>query len=66
LLALTGFHCDAVNKVLTFNPAINKTHFTGFFCCPAGWGLAHIKGTDAELEVLYGDLNGYTVRLSDY
>jgi uncharacterized protein (DUF608 family) len=63
LLALTGFHCDAVKKVLTFKPAINKEDFTGFFCCPAGWGLAHIKGTAAELEVLYGDLSGYTLQV---
>jgi uncharacterized protein (DUF608 family) len=63
LLALTGFHCDAVNKVLSFNPAVNKDGFAGFFCCPAGWGLAHIKGPEVRLEVMYGDLSGYKAQV---
>jgi uncharacterized protein (DUF608 family) len=66
LLALTGFHCDAVNKKLYFKPALKDDDFTGFFCCPAGWGLYRRKrGPGGELvgtiETLYGDLDGYEV-----
>ena len=66
LLALTGFRCDAVNKTLSFRPAINRDDFTGFFCCADGWGLYHQrKEADGEyygeIETLYGDLSGYTV-----
>ena len=63
LLALTGFRCDAVNKTLYFKPAINQDNFTGFFCCPAGWGLYHQKktptGFEGKMETLYGNLDEY-------
>jgi uncharacterized protein (DUF608 family) len=66
LLALTGFRCDAVNKKLYFKPALKDENFTGFFCCPAGWGLYHQKkGPDGKpagtIETLYGSLDGYEV-----
>ncbi|MDL2228764.1 non-lysosomal glucosylceramidase [Treponema sp. OttesenSCG-928-L16] len=65
LLALTGFRCDAVNKILYFKPAINQDNFTGFFCCPAGWGLYRQKknseGYRGEIETLHGDLDGYKI-----
>ena len=68
LLALTGFRCDAVNKILYFKPAIHQDDFTGFFCCPAGWGLYHQKktpeGYKGEIETLYGNLDNYTVLIS--
>ena len=57
LLALSGFHCDAVNKVLTFKPAIKQEKFEAFFCCPDGWGMYR----DGKIETLYGDLSAYTV-----
>ena len=68
LLALTGFHCDAVNKVLTFNPAINKDNFTGFFCCADGWGLYHQEKSNdgnysGRIETLYGDLSKYEIKI---
>jgi len=62
LLALTGFHCDAVNKVLTFKPAMNRGNFRAFFCCADGWGLYHEKDGTGRIETLYGDLSGYEVR----
>ena len=66
LLALTGFHCDAVNKVLSFNPVINKDDFKGFFCCADGWGIYHqtkntAGGYDGKIETLYGDLSEYKI-----
>ncbi|MCL2287153.1 MAG: non-lysosomal glucosylceramidase [Firmicutes bacterium] len=66
LLALTGFNCDAVNKTLKFNPAINQDNFSGFFCCPSGWGIYYQEragdGTlNKRIETLYGDLSGYEV-----
>ena len=66
LLALTGFHCDAVNKTLTFRPAIDAERFSGFFCCPDGWGLYHQSRDEngdrvASIETLYGNLDGYTL-----
>ena len=72
LLALTGFRCDAVNKTLTFKPAINSDNFAGFFCCADGWGI--YRRTDTansgaaggavpaySIETLYGDLSDYTI-----
>jgi len=59
LLALTGFHCDAVNKVLTFKPAVEETGFKAFFCCADGWGIYH--HSDKRIETLYGDLSEYKV-----
>ena len=64
LLALSGFRCDAVNKTLTFNPAMNADEFSCFFCCADGWGLYHqTHGVDGQLnrriETLHGDLSGY-------
>jgi uncharacterized protein (DUF608 family) len=68
LLALTGFHCDAVNKVLTFCPVMpdGGSGFVGFFCCADGWGLyrQEREGEVGEIEVLYGNLDGYKVVLS--
>ena len=69
LLALTGFRCDAVNKKLYFKPVMNQENFSGFFCCPAGWGLYHQKKTAEKFEyyteTLYGDLSGYEVVVVD-
>ena len=64
LLALTGFRCDAVNKTLTFKPAMNQDDFSAFFCCADGWGIYHqVKDADgsisAKIETLYGDLSAY-------
>jgi uncharacterized protein (DUF608 family) len=65
LLALMGFNCDAVNKKLRFKPAINRENFTGFFCCPAGWGIYRQRmengNISASIETLYGDLGGYEI-----
>jgi hypothetical protein len=66
LLALTGFQCDAVNKTLTFKPAVNEDDFVGFFCCADGWGTYRQKiNTDGKktykIDVLYGDLSEYKV-----
>jgi len=66
LLAMTGFHCDAVNKVLRFKPAyVPAGGFVGFFSCADGWGVYRQKeeGVVGEIEGLYGDLGGYTVTL---
>jgi len=64
LLALTGFRCDAVNKTLTFRPAVNSEEFSGFFCCPDGWGVYHRTRNEsgdivASIETMYGNLDGY-------
>jgi len=65
LLALTGFCCDAVNKTLTFKPAMNREDFSAFFCCADGWGIYRQKtvggGVLGEIETLYGDLRGYEI-----
>jgi len=61
LLALTGFHPDAVNKTLSFRPAIAVEHFKGFFCCADGWGVYHQTGDEQWIETLYGDLSAYEI-----
>ena len=64
LLALTGFRCDAVNKVLYFRAAMNQENFSGFFCCADGWGIYRQSGGVGSIETLYGDLSGYRVEMS--
>ena len=63
LLAMTGFHCDAVNKILTFKPAVKQDNFTAFFCCADGWGLFHYNAGSGKksIETLYGDLSAYSL-----
>ncbi|MDR2569181.1 MAG: hypothetical protein LBD23_02640 [Oscillospiraceae bacterium] len=66
LLALSGFKCDAVNKTLTFNPAVNTDNFKTFFCCADGWGIYHHKVSEdgkinSEIETIYGNLSEYKV-----
>ena len=66
LLAMTGFVCDAVNKTLTFKPALNNDDFKAFFCCADGWGVYHRKTAAdgriaGEIETIYGDLSGYRI-----
>lgn len=39
LLALSGFHYNAVCQSLHFAPRIYREHFTGFFSVDSGWGL---------------------------
>ena len=68
LLALTGFNCDAVNKVLRFKPATNQEDFRGFFSCGDGWGIFHQKKLENGemkywIETLYGNLDAYTIQV---
>lgn len=65
LLALSGFHCDAVNKTISFKPAQTDKSFSCFFSCAAAWGVYHRivdeKTGDAQskVDVLYGSLDDY-------
>mgnify|MGYP002344280836 CR=1 FL=1 len=66
LLAFSGFFCDAVNKTLTFKPAVGEENFKCFFCCADGWGIYHqaknaAGGLQKKIETLYGDLSAYTL-----
>jgi len=68
LLALTGFHCDAVNKTLTFKPAMDEDNFEAFFSCADGWGIyRQTKQADGTLnygiETLYGNLDSYAIKV---
>lgn len=69
LLALTGFHCDAVNKVLTFKPATDDDEFEAFFCCADGWGVYRQTKTagvvtNYEIKTLYGNLDDYQIKVA--
>jgi uncharacterized protein (DUF608 family) len=66
LLALTGMHCDAVNKILRFKPSkemFTQDGFVGFFCCADGWGLYRQtnENTPGTIETLYGNLDAYKI-----
>lgn len=69
--ALTGFRCDVERKVLSFNPALDGQdgRVQTLFTCGAGWGrYAQIRygaTIEAELTVLGGNLDGFTVRAGD-
>ena len=68
LLALTGFQCDAINKTLTFKPAMNEDNFESFFSCADGWGIyrqtMEADGTlNYGIETLYGNLDDYTIKI---
>lgn len=64
LLAMSGFHCNAIKKELHFQPAGQPGNFSCFFCCGDGWGLYHRSKDQtgaftSRIEVLYGSLSGY-------
>jgi non-lysosomal glucosylceramidase len=53
ILALSGFHYNAAEKVITFT-SVPGTYFwsNGY-----AWGTCEIKGRNVNLKVLYGELN---------
>jgi len=67
LLALSGFTCDAVKKVVSFQPRINVEEFSCFWSTGEAWGIytqTVDRGTGEtrwSVEVLHGSLEGYKV-----
>jgi non-lysosomal glucosylceramidase len=69
LPALTGFACDVDAKELRFHPILGLADgdtFRTVFTCGAGWGVYSQSGTNEPmLEVLGGNLDGFSVRTPD-
>jgi uncharacterized protein (DUF608 family) len=69
LLALSGFQYDLVKGRISFEPRINREHFSTFWSTARAWGIyRESRDPDSgersfEMEVLYGDLDG--VRVND-
>jgi non-lysosomal glucosylceramidase len=67
LLALSGFTCDAVKKVVSFQPRINAEEFSCFWSTGEAWGIytqTVDRGTGEtrwSVEALHGSLEGYKV-----
>lgn len=68
IIALSGFMCDMVNKVISFNPVIKQDDFCTFWSTGTAWGIYSQKKDAAtgritsHIEVLYGDLDGVEVK----
>jgi len=68
LNALTGMESDMYHKTLTFSPKINQDDFQSFFICGKAWGIFRQKrdkhgDIKFETEVLYGSLDGITIKV---
>ncbi len=68
LNALTGVDSDMYHKTLTFKPKMNQSDFSSFFICGKAWGIYRQKinennKIEFETEVLYGSLDGITVKV---
>jgi hypothetical protein len=67
-LALTGFHSDMVDRLISFTPPVGGADFRTFWCTDRAWGtyrhqINDITGqVDATIDVLHGDLVGIEVR----
>ncbi|WP_052353859.1 GH116 family glycosyl-hydrolase [Neobacillus jeddahensis] len=67
LLALSGFKLDMNAGTMSFQPVINKDHFSTFWSCGKAWGIyKQYKDSQTgelkwEIEVLYGTLEGIRV-----
>jgi hypothetical protein len=68
IIALCGFKYDMVNNCMSFKPAINEENFTTFWSTGKAWGSYTQKFNiatgkyDAYVKVLYGSLEGKTVK----
>ncbi len=56
LPALSGFRYDGTDKVMEFDPGINREDFRTFWSCGTGWGTMHINATGLQLKILHGEL----------
>jgi len=69
LLALSGFHYSAPEKILSFSPRINQKNFRCFFSMDSGWGMYSQKITgnsmSVTIEVKYGRLELQELRLGN-
>jgi uncharacterized protein (DUF608 family) len=63
LLSLSGFEFDMINKVIGFNPVINKDNFICFWCIGNAWGTFEINSNTININVLYGELEIKSLKL---
>src|SRR6185503_4637554 len=56
LLALSGYHYDAVAGRLSFAPKVREEDFACFFTTATGWGLYRQRPGQAEIEVRSGQV----------
>jgi uncharacterized protein (DUF608 family) len=63
LHTLSGFEFDMVNKVIGFNPIINKDNFKSFWCISTAWGTFEINENSVKLNILYGDIELKSLKL---
>ena len=67
LIALCGFHYNAADAALTFEPHLRGDHFRSFFSVGSGWGQLSQRlvdgGVQIEIDVRHGYLALKTLRL---
>lgn len=69
LIALSGYKCDMVKGIMSFNPVINERNFRSFWINGKGWGTYNqtINPETGEkswsIEVLYGDISGVKIEV---
>lgn len=69
--ALAGYHCDMVNKTMSFDPVINQNDYKTFWINGKAWGTYHQvldKNGEMkrEIQVLYGNIDDVRVNYKGY
>ena len=68
ILALSGFHYDARERLIAFAPKVNVDDFRCFYSTGSGWGTyaqkASASGISAKIGVTWGELEIHEIRLA--
>jgi non-lysosomal glucosylceramidase len=56
MLALSGFHFDGVNHIISFSPKINQKDFDTFWSTGSGWGSYSLDSQSIKLKAEFGCL----------
>jgi uncharacterized protein (DUF608 family) len=56
LIAISGFHYNAVTRTLTIAPRLETVPFTCFFSTASGWGKFSLEKKTIEISLIAGEL----------
>jgi uncharacterized protein (DUF608 family) len=62
--ALSGFRYSAASQTLWFGPKISGEKFQTFFSTASGFGIISLEDSEVFIEMIEGELNVQTLRLS--
>ncbi|TCT33067.1 GH116 family glycosyl-hydrolase [Martelella mediterranea] len=70
ITAFSGQKTDLPNDKLSFAPKLKDGRYRSFWICGKGWGTIEVTraedgSLDHRIEILYGDLDGIAIEVSD-